>query len=173
MGDQWTDGCQTCVCEDPTANVYKCTERYCTSFTNNHLYIEGWLFYLLCKSIALRTLSLSPHQHILYIPIFLPWHFQLGCYEDTIRPFYLKYWLLLYTNIDQKLVNSLHGLLICEIGGLDSRVITTEYRTRVHCIHMWHLFCNALVHGVYSGVSGQCSHTKPSSELRIPWVSLK
>ena len=43
---------------------------------------------------------------------------------------------LLYTNVDQKLVNSLHGLLTCEIGGLDCRVITTEYRTRVHCIHM-------------------------------------
>jgi len=26
--------------------------------------------------------------------------------------------------------------LNCEIGGLDCRVITTEYRTRVHCIHM-------------------------------------
>ena len=42
----------------------------------------------------------------------------------------------LYTNIDQKLMNSLHGLLNCEIGGLGCRVITTEYRTRVHCIHM-------------------------------------
>ena len=43
---------------------------------------------------------------------------------------------LLCTNIDQKLVNSLHRLLNCEIGGLDCRVITIEYRTRVHCIHM-------------------------------------
>ena len=33
---------------------------------------------------------------------------------------------LLYTNIDQKLVNSLHGLSNCEIGGLDCRVITTD-----------------------------------------------
>ena len=33
--------------------------------------------------------------------------------------------LLLYTNIDQKFVNSLHGLLNCEIGGLDCRIITT------------------------------------------------
>ena len=24
----------------------------------------------------------------------------------------------------------------CEIGGLDCHVITTEYKTRVHCIHM-------------------------------------
>jgi len=31
---------------------------------------------------------------------------------------------ILYTNIDQKRVNSLHGLLNCEIGGLDCRVIT-------------------------------------------------
>jgi len=38
-------------------------------------------------------------------------------------------------DIDQTLVNSLHRLLNCEIGGLDCRVIT-EYRTRVHCILM-------------------------------------
>jgi len=31
----------------------------------------------------------------------------------------------------QKLVNSLHRLLNCEIGGLDSHVITAEYNTRV------------------------------------------
>ena len=43
--------------------------------------------------------------------------------------------LLLHRNIDQTLMNSLHGLLNCEIGGLDCPVITTEYRTRVHCIH--------------------------------------
>ena len=39
-------------------------------------------------------------------------------------------------DIDQTLVNSLHKLLNCEIGGLDCHVITTEYRTRVHCILM-------------------------------------
>ena len=44
--------------------------------------------------------------------------------------------LILYENIDQTLVNSLHKLLNREIGGLDCHVITTEYRTRVHCIHM-------------------------------------
>jgi len=59
--------------------------------------------------------------------------------------------IVLYTNIYQTLVNSLHGLLNCETGGLDCRVITTECRTRVHCIHMYHLFlqcvgpCNLLV----------------------------
>ena len=56
-------------------------------------------------------------------------------------------------------MNSLHILLNCEIGGLDCHVITTEYRTRVHCIHMYHLLCNALVHVIYSGVSSECSHT--------------
>jgi len=50
--------------------------------------------------------------------------------------------LLLYTNIDQALMNSLHRLLNCEIDGLECRVITTEGRTRVHCIqtltrHSW------------------------------------
>ena len=32
-------------------------------------------------------------------------------------------------------MNSLHGLLNCEICELDGRVITTEYKTRAHCIH--------------------------------------
>jgi len=45
------------------------------------------------------------------------------------------YSVVLYTHIDQTLLNSLHGLN-CEIGRLDVHVITTEYRTRVHCIHM-------------------------------------
>ena len=45
---------------------------------------------------------------------------------------------LVHGNIDQTLVNSLHGLLNSEIGGLMCHVITTEYRTRVHCIHMYH-----------------------------------
>ena len=35
--------------------------------------------------------------------------------------------LVLHGNIDQTLVNSLHSLLICEIGGLDCRIIPTEY----------------------------------------------
>mgnify|MGYP006890260882 CR=1 FL=1 len=47
----------------------------------------------------------------------------------------LKWYKEQYTHIDQTLVNSLHGLLNCEIGGLDCSVITTEYRTLVHCIH--------------------------------------
>ena len=66
--------------------------------------------------------------------------------------------LVLYTNIDQKRVNSLHRVLNCEIGGLDCRGITTEYRTRAHCIHIYHLFCNTLVHVIYSVVSGQYSY---------------
>jgi len=68
---------------------------------------------------------------------------------------------LLYTKIDHTLMNSLHRLLNCEIGGLDSHVITTEYRTRVHCIQYLTPICTALVHVIYSGVSGQCSHTMP------------
>ena len=65
----------------------------------------------------------------------------------------------LYTNIDQTLMNSLHGLLNCEIGGLDCHVYVQRYRTRVHCIYMYHLFCNALVHVIYSRVPGQCLYT--------------
>ena len=54
---------------------------------------------------------------------------------------------------------SLYGLLNCENGGLDCHVITIVCKPRVYYIHMYHLFCNALVHVIYSGVSGQCSHT--------------
>jgi len=57
---------------------------------------------------------------------------------------------IMYENIDQTLVNSLHGLLNCEIGRLDCDVITTEYRAGVHCIHLYHLLFNALVNGIYS-----------------------
>jgi len=66
---------------------------------------------------------------------------------------------LLYTHIDQTLVNSLHRQLKGKIGGLDCCVITTEYMSCVHCIHVYHLFCNALVHVMYSVVSGQCSYS--------------
>ena len=48
----------------------------------------------------------------------------------------------LHRLVDQKLVNSLHRLLTCKIDGLDCPVITTEYRTCVHCIHMLHVFCS-------------------------------
>jgi len=72
-----------------------------------------------------------------------------------------------YTNIGQTLVNSLHGLLTCEIDGLDCHVITTQYRTCVHCIHMYHLFCNALVHVIHSEVSGQCSNTTQTVAQQI------
>jgi len=68
-------------------------------------------------------------------------------------------------------VNSLNRLLNCEIGELDCRVITTEYRTRVHCIHMYHLFCNALVHVIYCVVSGQYSYTiHPTHSLTFKFV---
>ena len=52
-------------------------------------------------------------------------------------------------------MNLLHGLLNCEIGVLDCHVITVEYKTRVHCKHMYHLFRNALVRVLYFLVSGQ------------------
>jgi len=56
-------------------------------------------------------------------------------------------------------MNSLHSLLNCEIDELDCPVITTEYRTCVHCIYMEHLFRNVLVHVSYSVVSDQYSYT--------------
>jgi len=61
-------------------------------------------------------------------------------------------------------MNSLLVLLNYEIGGLECLGITTEYRSRVHCIHMYHLVCKALVHKK-SGVSGQCCHSIPEYDL--------
>jgi len=72
---------------------------------------------------------------------------------NCISPRMCFRWSLMYycirtltrnSNIDQKLVNSLHRLLNCEKGGLDWHVITTKYRTRVHCIHMYHLFFHCI-----------------------------
>ena len=77
---------------------------------------------------------------------------------------------LVHGNTDQTLVNSLHGLLNCEIGGLMCHVITTEYRTCVHCIHvMYHLICDALVHVIYFVVSGQYSY----SILLYNWIIIR
>jgi len=54
---------------------------------------------------------------------------------STIYPCLLNYiyikFKLVYTNIDQTLVNSLHRLLSCEIGGLDRHVITFPLYTHV------------------------------------------
>ena len=77
----------------------------------------------------------------------------LTCTHCQFKVF--TYFQVLYTNIDQKFVNSLHGLLHYEIGGLYCHLI----RTFVHCIHMGHLFCNGLVHVIYSVVSCQYSYT--------------
>jgi len=46
-----------------------------------------------------------------------------------------KSFIVLHPNIDQKLVNSLHRLLNCEIGGLDCHVITKTYTTSVHIVY--------------------------------------
>jgi len=64
-------------------------------------------------------------------------------------------------------VNSLQGLLNCKICELDCHVITTEYRTCDHCIHMYHLFCHSLVHVIYLGVSSQSSHTIKARQLHV------
>ena len=71
------------------------------------------------------------------IPIYPPTQILRGLNICFAKYTYLLPWIL-YTNIDKTLPNSLHRLLNCAIGGLDCRVITTEYRTRVHCIHMHH-----------------------------------
>ena len=70
-------------------------------------------------------------------------------------------------------MNSLHRLLNCEISGLDSHVITTEYRTCVHCILMQHLFSNALVHVIYSVVSGLYSYTIQTTAIVLTCLVLK
>ena len=60
--------------------------------------------------------------HVLFVDACLV-HYSLFFIYTNV--FFIK--LVLYTNIDPTLVNSLHGLLNCEIGGLECRVSTTEY----------------------------------------------
>ena len=55
---------------------------------------------------------------------------------------------------DQTLVCSLHVMLNCEIDGLDGYAITNSMDLALRA----HLFYNALVHVIYSRVSGQYSH---------------
>jgi len=74
--------------------------------------------------------------------------------------------LILYTNIDQTLMNTSHRLLNCEMLCWIVKchvelwnVVLLHQSIRVHCIHMLHLFFTGLVHVIYLGVSGQCSYT--------------
>jgi len=75
--------------------------------------------------------------------------------------------VVLHMNIDQTLMHSLHGLLNREICGLDCCVITTGYISCVHCIHMYHLFSNSLVHVMCLRVSGQCSNAMQKYKLQM------
>jgi len=62
---------------------------------------------------------------------------QIGQTETLVNLNYIVFRrLMVYTNINQKLVNSLHGLLNSEIAGIDCHVITPEYRTRAICIYI-------------------------------------
>ena len=45
-----------------------------------------------------------------------------------------------------------------EIGGLDGHLITKKYITCVNWIYLYHLICNALLHVIFSAVSGQYSY---------------
>jgi len=66
----------------------------------------------------------------------LLWRQCFGWKSNAITKLKWSARLVLYTNFDKTLVNLLHGLLNCEIVGLGCHVITVEYKTRVHCIHM-------------------------------------
>ena len=83
--------------------------------------------------------------------------------QDTLLSFFsikqtlCQYCLVIECTFANILYNLLHGLLNCEIGGLDGRVITIENITHVHRLHMYHLFCYALVQIINSRVSDQCS----------------
>ena len=97
-------------------------------------------------------------DHMMQMPVFTMTQRTLNYRHVNCIHMY-SHWYVVYTNIDLTFMNSLHGLLNYEIGELDCHIITTEYRTRVHCIHMLQLFCNAGIHVIYSGVSGQWFHT--------------
>ena len=111
-----------------------CTSILAMTLQNSHLYLMIYLPLKWCKRQWMHRWTLAERFDIaLSHPC---WTFpdqpqdcgymckQRHCYH------------ILYSNYDQTLVNSLHRLLKCEIGGLDCRIITTEYGRHVHCIHM-------------------------------------
>jgi len=66
---------------------------------------------------------------------------------------------VLYVIIDQTLVNSLHGLLNCELGGLECRVTTKDiylvsivYTCNTYVVMHWSMQFISLVSGRYSYV---------------------
>jgi len=123
-----------------------------------HYMIVGTLVTVWCITWLLVPLWQSDALHDYWYPCDSLKHYMIiGPLVSVLFTVYNCTWLV-YTHIDQTVMNSLQGLLNCEIGGLDCRAITTEYISHVHCIHRYHLFCNALVHIIHSGVSGQCSH---------------
>ena len=74
-----------------------------------------------------------------------------------------KYVQLLYTNIDQALINSLHRLIKYTVKQVDQTVMllqrSIEHVSIVHTRTIYFVYSNALVHVIYSGVSDQCSYT--------------
>ena len=97
--------------------------------------------YLVITRYLLTSIYSQLHLNILHLQVLKCFYCILKMNLDSLflnpQMYHLNIIkLILYTNIEQILVNSLHGLLNCETGGLDCHVITTEYRTRVHCIHM-------------------------------------
>ena len=46
-------------------------------------------------------------------------------------------------------------------------LLQPENRTRVNCISMKHLFCNALVRVIYSAVSGQCIYMVHTHRVNV------
>ena len=114
--------------------------------------------YLPTDSLLQNNSSGSKKSQYLRLTIFKS---KLFCYFD--------YLTVLRGNIDQTLVNALHAPLNFEIGGLDC-CIATEYISHIHCIHMLHLFCNALVHVIYSKVSGQYSYTCTIDQFKTIFI---
>jgi len=85
---------------------------------------------------------------------------QYKCTDSTPFEYVVSYMQLLHGNIDQTLVNSLHGLLNFETGELDCRVITTEYLSRFNKSTCNTYLCYSLFHIKFiSVVSGQYSYT--------------
>ena len=55
--------------------------------------------------------------------------------EKKVYVMYIFNGRVLHGNIDQTLVNYLHDLMNCEIGGLDSHIITAEHLFHFHWTH--------------------------------------
>ena len=124
------DGCKTTVTTSSLPNV---VINISSAETGQYgVAVHADIYIQVAKLLSVKLLHDFKLPPIRVSCVYIYIYYFLNCRITHVS---IKH-IVVYTNIDKTLVNSLHGLLNCEIGGLDCHVITTEYRTRFHGIHM-------------------------------------